>query len=74
MKEQWKHGDILKQKGSTPNGAGPLLYAYIHGDKSSKTSPFRRFDLSQCAGCIHLSLHGLAHIDDRLHVGGLREF
>ena len=28
VKEQWKHGEILKLEGSTPKGAGPLFFCF----------------------------------------------
>ena len=31
MKKQWKHGKILKLEGSTPKGAGPLLFCPYSG-------------------------------------------
>jgi hypothetical protein len=31
VKKQWKHGKILKLEGSTPKGAGPLLFCPYSG-------------------------------------------
>jgi hypothetical protein len=48
VKEQWKHGEILKQKGSMPKGAGPLSYI-IYGSQELMTklsTPIGAFVLS----------------------------